>query len=140
MPGKTIGPTGQPGVTPISDEELSLRAADHYNLSADEVETLRVILGALVLERERGGLGDTTTYRQLARLVDGQGIARTLARQAWYLPDLEAFVARVAQAADTEHAAGARFVRGVCAEARGDVFQANQGTMDPARLRALLGL
>lgn len=126
MPGKTIGPTGEPGVPPISDEELSLRAADHYDMSADEVETLRIILGALVLEREQGDFGDATTYRQLARLVDGPGIARTLARQAWYLPDMEGFVSRIAQAADPEHAARARFVRGVCVEARGDVATAER--------------
>lgn len=110
----------------LSEVELALRAADQYNLSTEEVETLRVVLGGFELERRQGSLGDPATYRQLARLVAGHGIARTLARQVWYLPDLEGFVARIAQAADPEHAAGARFVRGVCAEARGDMSTAER--------------
>ncbi|HEX7590553.1 MAG TPA: SEC-C metal-binding domain-containing protein [Candidatus Limnocylindrales bacterium] len=109
-----------------ADEEMSRRMADHYNLSANEEKAFEVILGCFELDRRQGDLDGVATYAGLAGLVGIDAIARTLARHIWYAPDMEAFVDRIANAAAGKDAAGARFLQGVCAEARGDMAAAER--------------
>jgi len=120
------GSDGESGWQLPSDEEMSRRMADHYNLSAQEEKALEVILGCFELDRRQGDLEDTATYAGLAGLVGVDAIARTLARHVWYVPDMEAFLERIAKAATSADAARARSVLAVSAEARGDMAAAER--------------
>ncbi len=120
-----------PVVHPIQEpqpqeEDIFSRAAEFYDLSAEDLKTLGVVLGSFELEKRQGESLDASTYAGLSKLVGVDAVARTLVRQVWYLPELEPYLERIAKAAESADAARAAAVLAVCAEARGDIQACEQ--------------
>lgn len=110
----------------MTDAESEKRMAEVFGLDEDEVEGLRIVLGAYELSKRVGGIEDAGTNASLAKMFAFPGIARMLSLSAWRDPDLDAFVAPIARAASGPDAAGPRLVLGALAEARDDVAAAER--------------
>lgn len=112
------------GIDAAAEEDRELIEA--LGLAPAEVEGVQIVLGAYELSRRLGQIDDEEALAKLAQLLAVPAIATTLALKAWSDPDLEPFVASVADAAREADAAGARFVLAACAEARDDVETAER--------------
>lgn len=123
----------------VDDEQM----AEIFGLDEEEVEGLRIVLGAYELSKRIGGIEDTGTNTSLAKMFAFPGITRMLGLQAWRDPELEPFVAPIARAARGPDAAGPHLVLGALAEARDDVVAAERALRaailaDPGHPEALL--
>ena len=126
-------------------EVRTARMAEAFGLDAQDVDALKLLLGAYELSRQLGGFAGSETHARLAQLLAFPGVARVLAIYAWTEPDLEPFVQEIASAAAPMYAAGPRYVLAACAEARGDVLEAERGLraaleVEPTHELALVGL
>jgi len=109
----------------LTDEEIEAQMVD-VGLEPEEVEGFRIVLGAYDLSKRMGGIDDAKANASLAKMFASPGITRMLTLLAWRDPELESFVAPIAQAARGPDAAGPRLVLGVLAEAGDDVVAAER--------------
>lgn len=110
----------------MTDAEIEEQMAEIFGLDEDEVEGLRIVLGAYELSKRIGGIDDAGTNASLAKMFAFPGIARMLSLTAWRDPKLGPFVAPIARAARGPDAAGPLLVLGALAEARDDVAAAER--------------
>lgn len=110
----------------LTDAEIEERMSETFGLEPEEVEGLRIVLGAYELSKRIGGIEDAGTNASLAKMFAFPGIARMLGLHAWRDPELESFVAPIARAARGPDAAGPQLVLGALAEARDDIAGAER--------------
>lgn len=110
----------------MTDAAIDERMAELFGLDEEEVEGLRIVLGAYELSKRIGAIEDAGTNASLAKMFAFPGIARMLSLTAWRDPELGSFVAPIARAARGSDAAGPRLVLGALAEARDDVAAAER--------------
>lgn len=110
----------------MTDAEIDERMAEIFGLDEEEVEGLRIVLGAYELSKGIGGIEDAGTNASLAKMFAFPGIARMLGLHAWRDPELESFVTPIARVARGRDAAGPHLVLGALAEARDDVAAAER--------------
>jgi hypothetical protein len=114
------------GSDDMTDAATDERMAEALGLDEEEVEGLRIVLGAYELSKRIGAIEDAGTNASLATMFAFPGIARMLSLTAWRDPELESFVAPIARAARGPDAAGPRLVLGALAEVRDDVAAAER--------------
>lgn len=110
----------------MTDAEIDEQMAEIFGLDEEEVEGLRIVLGAYELSKGIGGIEEAGTNASLAKMFAFPGITRMLGLHAWRDPELESFVAPIARAARGSDAAGPHLVLGALAEARDDVVAAER--------------